>query len=96
MTVGQTTHPLPVLFIVVATQNPIEQEGAYPLPEAQTDRFLMKVLVEYPAPQDELRGPAPAARRGAGGAGAQARPERQDVGRCGRDDRHGRRLRRAP
>jgi MoxR-like ATPase len=54
VTVGQTTHPLPDLFIVMATQNPIEQEGTYPLPEAQTDRFLMKVLVEYPAPQDEL------------------------------------------
>jgi MoxR-like ATPase len=54
VTVGQTTHPLPDLFIVMATQNPIEQEGTYPLPEAQTDRFLMKVLVEYPGPQDEL------------------------------------------
>ena len=54
VTVGQTTHPLPDLFIVMATQNPIEQEGTYPLPEAQTDRFLMKVLVDYPAPDDEL------------------------------------------
>jgi MoxR-like ATPase len=54
VTVGQTTHPLPDLFIEMATQNPIEQEGTYPLPEAQTDRFLMKVLVDYPAPQDEL------------------------------------------
>jgi MoxR-like ATPase len=54
VTVGQTTHPLPDIFIVMATQNPIEQEGTYPLPEAQTDRFLMKVLVEYPAPDDEL------------------------------------------
>jgi len=53
VTVGQQTHPLPGLFIVMATQNPIEQEGTYPLPEAQTDRFLMKVLVEYPAPADE-------------------------------------------
>ena len=54
VTVGQTTHALPDLFIVMATQNPIEQEGTYPLPEAQTDRFLMKVLVDYPAPQDEI------------------------------------------
>ena len=54
VTVGQQTHELPQLFIVMATQNPIEQEGTYPLPEAQTDRFLMKVLVEYPAPADEL------------------------------------------
>ena len=54
VTVGQQTHALPALFIVMATQNPIEQEGTYPLPEAQTDRFLMKVLVEYPAPADEL------------------------------------------
>ncbi len=55
VTVGQTTHPLPDLFIVLATQNPIEQEGTYPLPEAQTDRFLMKVLVDYPAPADETQ-----------------------------------------
>ncbi|HMR54709.1 MAG TPA: AAA family ATPase [Amaricoccus sp.] len=53
VTVGQTTHPLPELFMVLATQNPIEQEGTYPLPEAQTDRFLMKVLVGYPAAADE-------------------------------------------
>ena len=55
VTVGQTTHPLPDLFMVLATQNPIEQEGTYPLPEAQTDRFLMKVLVDYPAPPDETQ-----------------------------------------
>mgnify|MGYP000931704605 CR=1 FL=1 len=53
VTVGQQTHALPDLFMVLATQNPIEQEGTYPLPEAQTDRFLMKVLVDYPAPADE-------------------------------------------
>ena len=53
VTVGQTTHALPDLFMVLATQNPIEQEGTYPLPEAQTDRFLMKVLVGYPAAADE-------------------------------------------
>jgi MoxR-like ATPase len=54
VTVGETTHKLPDLFIAMATQNPIEQEGTYPLPEAQTDRFLMKVLVEYPSPEDEI------------------------------------------
>ncbi len=48
ITVGRTTYPLPRLFLVMATQNPIEQEGTYPLPEAQLDRFLMHVRVGYP------------------------------------------------
>jgi MoxR-like ATPase len=48
VTVGRTTYPLPQLFLVMATQNPIEQEGTYPLPEAQLDRFLMHVRVDYP------------------------------------------------
>ena len=48
VTVGRTTYPLPALFLVMATQNPIEQEGTYPLPEAQLDRFLMHVRVDYP------------------------------------------------
>ncbi|HSN00355.1 MAG TPA: MoxR family ATPase [Rudaea sp.] len=48
VTVGRTTYPLPRLFLVMATQNPIEQEGTYPLPEAQLDRFLMHVRVDYP------------------------------------------------
>src|SRR5262245_9386270 len=48
VTVAGTTHKLPDLFMVMATQNPIEQEGTYPLPEAQMDRFLMKVLIGYP------------------------------------------------
>lgn len=48
ITVAGKTHAMPGLFIVLATQNPIEQEGTYPLPEAQTDRFLMKVLIDYP------------------------------------------------
>ena len=47
------THPVPLPFLVLATQNPIESEGTYPLPEAQVDRFLMKILVDYPAPGDE-------------------------------------------
>jgi len=48
ITVGTTTYPLPGLFLVMATQNPIEQEGTYPLPEAQLDRFLLHVKVDYP------------------------------------------------
>ena len=53
ISVGKNTYPLPDLFLVMATQNPIEQEGTYPLPEAQMDRFLMHVLVDYPAPETE-------------------------------------------
>ncbi len=48
VSVGSTTYPLPELFLVMATQNPIEQEGTYPLPEAQLDRFLLHVVVDYP------------------------------------------------
>jgi MoxR-like ATPase len=48
VTVGRVTYPLPRLFLVMATQNPIEQEGTYPLPEAQLDRFLMHVRIGYP------------------------------------------------
>jgi len=48
ITIGSTTYPLPKLFLVMATQNPIEQEGTYPLPEAQLDRFLMHVSIDYP------------------------------------------------
>ena len=48
ITIGKTTYPLPRLFMVMATQNPIEQEGTYPLPEAQLDRFLMHVSIDYP------------------------------------------------
>src|SRR5579859_1645920 len=54
ITVAGTTHKMPELFIVMATQNPIEQEGTYPLPEAQLDRFLMKVLVDYPDKDSEV------------------------------------------
>lgn len=54
ITVGDTTHQLPELFMVLATQNPVEQEGTYPLPEAQMDRFMMKVTVEYPEDDAEL------------------------------------------
>ncbi len=54
MTVGRTRHPLSDPFFVLATQNPIEQEGTYPLPEAQQDRFMFKVLVDYPTFDEEL------------------------------------------
>jgi len=53
ITVGTETYPLPRIFLVMATQNPLEQEGTYPLPEAQLDRFLMHVRVGYPSGEDE-------------------------------------------
>ena len=53
VTIGGTTHPLPKPFFVMATQNPVEQEGTYPLPEAQTDRFLFKLIVDYPTADEE-------------------------------------------
>jgi MoxR-like ATPase len=53
VTIGGETYPVPLPFLVLATQNPIESEGTYPLPEAQVDRFLMKILVDYPDPGDE-------------------------------------------
>ena len=55
VTIGDTTHELPSPFFVMATQNPIEQEGTYPLPEAQLDRFLFNIIVDYPLPDDEFR-----------------------------------------
>ena len=54
VTIGHTTHPVPDPFLVLATQNPIESEGTYPLPEAQVDRFMLKVLVDYPLHDEEL------------------------------------------
>ncbi|MBI3466542.1 MAG: MoxR family ATPase, partial [Planctomycetes bacterium] len=53
VTVGQTTYPLPDPFFVIATQNPIEQEGTYPLPEAQLDRFMFDIKVDYPSLAEE-------------------------------------------
>ncbi|MFQ5658911.1 MAG: AAA family ATPase [Gammaproteobacteria bacterium] len=53
ITVGSKTYPLPKLFLVMATQNPIEQEGTYPLPEAQLDRFLMHIRITYPQAHEE-------------------------------------------
>ena len=55
VTVGGRRHPLPDPFFVLATQNPIEQEGTYPLPEAQLDRFLFKIFISYPTPEEERR-----------------------------------------
>ena len=54
VTIGHTTYPVPSPFLVMATQNPIESEGTYPLPEAQVDRFMLKVLIGYPERDDEL------------------------------------------
>ena len=54
VTVGKTTYPLPDLFLVMATQNPLEQEGTYPLPEAQLDRFLMHLNIDYPGVDTEI------------------------------------------
>src|SRR6201985_1353583 len=53
VTIGDTTHPLPDPFLVMATQNPIEQEGTYALPEAQLDRFMLMIKVGYPTKEDE-------------------------------------------
>ncbi len=54
VTVGGTTRPLPEIFMVIATQNSIDQEGTYPLPEAQLDRFIMKTHIDYPSADEEL------------------------------------------
>lgn len=55
VTIGETSHRLPEPFIVLATQNPIEQEGTYNLPEAELDRFFLKILVRYPTPAEEVQ-----------------------------------------
>ena len=54
VTIGRETHRLPDPFLVMATQNPIESEGTYPLPEAQVDRYMLKVLIDYPTPTEEF------------------------------------------
>src|SRR5919202_1104447 len=54
VTIGHETHPVPLPFLVLATQNPIESEGTYPLPEAQVDRFMLKVVIGYPEHDEEL------------------------------------------
>ncbi len=70
VTVGGTTHKLPDPFFVLATQNPLEQEGTYPLPEAQLDRFLFLINVGYPSEQEELE----IMKRGTGGKVEQPKP----------------------
>jgi MoxR-like ATPase len=55
VTIGDTTHVLPEPFLVMATQNPVEQEGTYPLPEAQVDRFMLKVVISYPTKEEEVK-----------------------------------------
>ncbi len=55
VSIGEETHSLPEPFMVLATQNPIEQEGTYNLPEAELDRFLMKIIIPYPTPQEEVK-----------------------------------------
>ena len=71
VTIAGESHPVPTPFVVMATQNPIETEGTYPLPEAQVDRFMMKVLVDYPSEEEEfviaerVTGPAVAVTRSA-------------------------------
>lgn len=55
VTIGETTYPLPEPFLVLATQNPVEQEGTYPLPEAQVDRFMLKIVIDYPSKEDEKK-----------------------------------------
>ncbi|BCA54626.1 hypothetical protein W02_17660 [Nitrospira sp. KM1] len=76
ITVAGTTHRMPELFMVLATQNPIEQEGTYPLPEAQLDRFMMKVLIDYPDPDSE-RGVLALVRSEDAAAGSGSQPATQ-------------------
>jgi MoxR-like ATPase len=55
VTIGGTTYPLDEPFLTLATQNPVEQEGTYPLPEAQVDRFMMKIIIDYPTEEEEMK-----------------------------------------
>ncbi len=73
VTIGDTTYALPRPFMVMATQNPIEQEGTYPLPEAQLDRFMLHVLVDYPSRDEERRHHGAHERRCLGGPNAPAK-----------------------
>ncbi len=89
VTVSGTTHKMPKLFMVMATQNPIEQEGTYPLPEAQMDRFLMHIYIDYPDEESEakiirlVRGEEGDAPTGSG-----SEPIAQDVVFAARDEIH--------
>ena len=109
VTIGRETHKVPEPFLVMATQNPIESEGTYPLPEAQLDRFMLKVLVDYPTPTEEfvivermtgtLEPPqqvidTAAAARAAAGGGRRLRRSRPSWStRCGSSRRRARRRR---
>ena len=73
MTIGHQTHPVPKPFLVLATQNPIESEGTYPLPEAQVDRFMFKLVVDYPTDREEARRRRPLARRARSSSSASSR-----------------------
>src|SRR5256885_224010 len=77
VTVGGSDHPLPDPFFVLATQNPIEQEGTYPLPEAQLDRFMFMIVVDYPSSEEELQVMKMAT--GVGGAKPQAVLTGEDI-----------------
>ena len=106
VTIGHETHRVPAPFLVMATQNPIESEGTYPLPEAQVDRFMFKLVVDYPAARDEVAvverslagggearevlSPAALARHQQRRAGGLRRPARDGVRRRA-DDGHARR-----
>ena len=102
VTVDGVSHPLPDPFLVLATQNPVEYEGTYPLPEAQRDRFLVHVAIGYPEAEEERamlrlrrRGLAPAALDDVAAGGERGGPARgARRGRRDRGHRRGRRLRR--
>ena len=74
VTIGGETYPVPRPFLVLATQNPIESEGTYPLPEAQVDRFLFKLIVDYPTTGEEAAVVGRAIAPPAGGRASGSRP----------------------
>ena len=82
ISVGQATYKLPPLFLVMGTQNPIEQEGTYPLPEAQIDRFMLHVAVDYPDRATTLEDHAPRAPRSDDSGRAAAARNRLQQRRC--------------
>ena len=92
VTIGDQTYPLPEPFMVMATQNPIEQEGTYPLPEAQVDRFMLKVLIGYPDARGGAADPGPdgGGRAARAAAGARRRRTSARARQVGRVDLHGR------
>ena len=99
VTVGQTTYTLPEPFFAIATQNPIEQEGTYPLPEAQLDRFMFNIKVDYPTADEEEQILASTTRQrkagGPQGALGPGDPEPAEAGRLGGGERVHHQVRRA-